>query len=707
MYLRLRQPSDRLANAWNRAFAASVERRRRLELWLEAERAQLPLWFVVGLGCGIAAWLILAGPPQWIAFLLLSSGIAAAGFTFGRGRAGRAVAWFALALALGCALLWARSAQVAAPRLGAVRIALLSGRVEGVERLVARDVTRILLAPDDPRLPPRLRLSIPQDQAPSGLVPGATVRLRARLTPPMAMPLPGAHDFARDLWFARIGGVGRTLGPVIVTAPAPDRWTLDGLRARLDAHIRARLPPSEGAIATALVSGNQDAVPQDDAEAMRRSGLAHLLSVSGLHIAAAIGAAMFVSLRLLALSERLALRFNLVLVSAGFGALAGIAYTLLTGAQVPTVRSCVGALIVLLGMALGRDALSLRVVAAAAFLILALRPEALGGASFQLSFAAVTVIIAIHALPWVRRNLGPHEEGLAMRGLRALAGLTLTGLAVEIGLMPFALYHFHRAGLYGVGANLVAIPLTTFVIMPLEALALLLDPLGLAGWAWWATGLSIRFLLAVAHLASEASGSVAVLPSMPRWAFAMMVGGGIWLCLWSRRPRWLGLVPIAIGAVAAAATPPPDLLVTGDGRHLAVVGGDGTPAILRERSGDFIRDLMGEASGFDGELPPLAGASYARCTREACVARIERGGRPWAILALRSQQRLPWGELVAACARADIVVAERRLPRACVPLQLRLDAPALARTGGLAISLGRVARTETVAEALGDHPWAH
>ena len=128
---------------------------------------------------------------------------------------------------------------------------------------------------------------------------------------------------------------------------------------------------------------------------MRRSGLAHLLSVSGLHIAAVVGAAMLLTLKLLALSERLALRFNLVLVAAGVGALAGIAYTLLTGAQVPTVRSCIAALLVLGGIALGRDAISLRLVAVGALVVLLFRPEALAGASFQMSFAAVTAIIAL------------------------------------------------------------------------------------------------------------------------------------------------------------------------------------------------------------------------------------------------------------------------------------------------------------------------
>src|SRR6188768_577320 len=110
----------------------------------------------------------------------------------------------------------------------------------------------------------------------------------------------------------------------------------------------------------------------------------------------------------------------------------------------------------------------MRLLAVAALAILLLKPESLAGASFQLSFAAVTAIIALHSTAWARRTFMRRDEGTAARFLRAIAGMLATGVAVEIAIIPFALYHFHKAGLYGIGANLVAIPLTTFVIMPFE-----------------------------------------------------------------------------------------------------------------------------------------------------------------------------------------------------------------------------------------------
>ena len=676
----------------------------RIESFLETERAQLPLWFVASFATGIAAWLWLPGPSQWTGFALFALAAAAAGLAWGDGRFARALLVAGVALAAGCGWIWLRSEHVAMPQLARPTITVVEARVEKVEPLVAKGDIRLTLAPIGSELPPRIRMSIPAKAAPDGLGEGARIKARARLQPPPSMALPGGHDFARDAWFQRRGAAGRAIGTVEVIEPSPGGG-LDALRDRIGRHIRLALPGPSAGVATALANGDQAGVSEADAEAMRRSGLAHLLSVSGLHIAAAVGAAMLVSLRLLALSERLALRFNLVLVSAGFGALAGVGYTLLTGMQVPTVRACIAALLVLGGIALGREAISLRLVAVGALVVLLFRPEALAGASFQLSFAAVTSIIVLHQLGPVRKFLALREEGWPVRFGRGLVGLFLTGLVVEIALMPFALYHFHKAGLYGVAANLVAIPLTTFVVMPLEAGALLLDTVGLGAPLWAATGWSIDLMLALAHKVADAKGAVAMLPTMPRWAFAAMVGGGLWLCLWKGRVRWWGFAPFAIGAAGAAMAPIPDVLITGDGEHLAIVRSDGVPVLLRAKSGDFVRGMMSEASAFDGDPLNLEEQQFARCSRDSCVADVIRYGRAWRLLAIRSRDRIDWVTLTRACANADIVVASRRLPKGCTPRWLKLDRAALEQSGGIALYLGETPHAETVGGRLGQHPW--
>jgi competence protein ComEC len=681
-----------------------------IEHLFEAERAQLPLWLPVGLMLGIAAWFALPDRAQWIAFMALAAAACLGFAALAPGtRWGRALAIFSLAALTGCSLIWWRAEQAEAPRLARERMMIVAAEIESVQALAAEGKVRLLVRPIGEGLPARLRVNVDRDKMVAGLVPGAIVRLRAWVMPPAPMAVPGAYDFARAAWFQRIGGTGRALEVSILFPASGQSMTarIAGWRQSLSAHIRARLGDGgEAGIAAALATGDQYGIPEADAEAMRRSGLAHLLSVSGLHLTAVVGAVMLLTLKLLALSPGLALRFRLVLIAAGAGALAGIAYTLLTGAEVPTVRSCIAALLVLGGIALGREALTLRLVAVGALVVLLLWPESLPGASFQMSFAAITAIIALHESRRVQSWLARRDEGWPMRLGRFLFGLVLTGLAVELALIPIALFHFHKAGLYGALANVVAIPLTTFVIMPLEALALLLDLAGLGAPLWWLTGLALSFLLWLADAAAGAPGAVALLPAMPAAAFAAMIAGGLWLCLWRTRWRRWGLVPVAAGALWALATPAPDLVVTGDGRHLALRTASGELALLRPRAGDYVRDTLAEASGAEPDFLDLETLPSAACSPDLCVADIDRDGRRWRLLATRTRHFVRWDEMVRACAQADIVVADRLVPRACQPRWLRADRALLSRTGGLSIRLGREPYVATVADRVGRHPWA-
>ena len=673
-----------------------------IETWLEAEREQLVLWLPVALGAGIAAWFALPDATRWTGFLIGAAALALIGVALWGGRFGRAVAVAGVAMTLGCALIWWRAESVAAPVLARPAVVAFEGRVTRIEQLPARDLVRVTLAPlGRADLPGKVRVNLAEDDVPAGLGRGAVVRLRARLMPPPAPSVPGAYDFARVAWFDGLGATGRGFAPVEVLRPGEAAGA--DLRARLSAHIQSRIEGSGGGIASALATGDRGAISDADAEAMQRSGLAHLLSVSGLHVTAVTAAAMLLVLRLLALSPTLALRWRLPLVAAGAGAAAAIGYTWLTGAEVPTIRSCLAALLVLLALSLGREAITLRLVAAGALVVLLLWPEALAGPSFQLSFAAVTAIVALHESPRMKRWFGRREEGRGRRLLRGLGSLLVTGVAVELALMPIALYHFHQAGLYGALANIVAIPLTTFVIMPVEALALLFDVAGLGAPFWWFAAHALDLLLLLARATAHAPGAVAALPAMPGGAFALMVFGGLWIALWRTRLRWAGAAPLALGAVWALLTPAPDLLVTGDGRHLAIRMGDGSMALLRDRAGDYTRSMLSENGGVDDALVALAGQPGVRCSPDLCLIEHRAGGRTWRIAATRSAYLVPWRAMIELCRAADIVVSDRRLPQGCTPRWLKLDREMLARTGGIAVTFGS-ARVVTVRGA-GTHPW--
>lgn len=675
----------------------------RLHAVVDAEREALPLWLPVAFGAGIALWFVTPLGSQRLAAAALLAALAAGALLL-RWR----LAWLPLLLVLaGTGSAGLRSWQVAHPVLATRTIATLHGRVEAVERRRDRDITRLVIAVSAPReLPARVRLTLRGEGQP-GLAPGATIAVRAALAPPAAAAVPGGYDFARRAWFAGIGATGFAMGPAVIERAAPPPGdmaaSLTAARARLTAHIGAAVPGAAGAVAAAFVTGDQGGIPLATAQAMRDAGLAHLLSISGLHIAVVVGGVIFLVRRSLALVPRLALAWPLKAIAIAAGAAAGLFYTLLAGAEVPTVRSILATLIVLLGIVVGREALSLRMLGAAAMLILLARPEALMGASFQLSFAAVVAIVALYESRLGRWLAGHDENDRWWHRLgRQLAALAVTGLVAEAALAPIGLFHFSRAGLYGVLANLVAIPLSSFVIMPLLGLALLADALGTPLF-WPLVGAAMTLLIGLAEAAASLPGAVIRAPMMPMAAYACLIGGGLWLALWRGGWRWWGAPVTGTGLALAALAPVPDLYISGDGRHVGVVTPAGL-ALLRPRTSDFLHDMWSDAAGTDAETPvgPLPGQA---CSRDSCVATIQRDGRRVRVLLTISRDLVAKPAFARACASVDIIVSDRRLPNWCRPRWLKLDRPTLLSSGAVAIDLG-TGRVDSVAARSGDHPWS-
>jgi competence protein ComEC len=684
----------------------------RLEAVLEASGFDRAPWLVVAFAGGIAAWFVLGNLLQWLALLALC-GATLLGALAGLHAEGRypflrqALIVVPGLVMLGCLTVWGKSALIGAEPVAGPVVARFDARIVSREEQPAEDRVRLVLDTREPETGRaiRVRVNLPLAKDRAGLENGAQVRLRARLMPPAPPMLPGSYDFARTAWFNGLAGTGTVLGEVELKRAGDGGGALERTQTALAKHVRSQLGGSSGTIAAAFASGDRGAIAVADEEAMRDSGLTHLLSISGLHVSAVVAAAYVLAIRLLALWPWLALRLRLPLVAAGAGALAGIGYTLLTGAEVPTVRSCIGAVLVLIALALGREALSMRMVAVAAFAVLVLWPEAVVGPSFQMSFAAVIAIVALHGAAPIQRFLLPRAEPWWARGARLFAMLLLTGVVIEFALMPIGLFHFHRAGVYGALANVIAIPLTTFVSMPLIALALVFDAVGAGAPFWWLAGKSLDLLLGLAHWTAGRPGAVTLLPAFGAWPFGLSLAGLLWLALWRGRKRLLGLVPVAVGTLGLALASPPDVLVSGDGKHVGITGAvPGELLVLRDSRSDYARDNLTEQAGMDGALRKLDDWPGAACTREFCAVTLRRGGRDWRFLLGRGTDYVEERALAAACERADVVISDRWLPRSCRPRWFKADRALLGKTGGLAINL-EAGEVSTVSERQGEHGW--
>lgn len=669
-------------------------------------------WLAVAFAAGIGAWFWLRSPAEWIAAMAICAIVALGALALFKGDDRRAhlrtaAVAVALLVAAGIAVIWARSELIGARPLERPMSAQFDGRI--LERIdqPSLDRVRLVLAtrdPDDSSRAIKIRVNLPNEHDDPGFTEGAVVRLWARLMPPAPPMLPGAYDFARAAWFQGYAATGSVQGAPELLAPSEGGTIIAPLQRRLSAHVRSQLGGSPGTIAAAFASGDRGAIDPADDEAMRDSGLTHLLSISGLHVTAVIGAGYVLAMKIFGLWPWLTLRVRLPVLAAGVGALAGIGYTLLTGAEVPTVRSCAAALLVLIALALGREPLSLRMIAVAAMVVMLLWPESLSGPSFQMSFSAVIAIVALHSAAPIRAFLRPRDESWLLRTGRNTAMLLLVGIVIELALMPIVLFHFHRAGFYGALANVFAIPLVTFASMPLIAIALLFDLVGAGAPFWWLAGKSLEAMLWIAHFTAGQPGAVRLMPQMTDLTIALFVAGGLWLALWRGKARLLGFVPAAVATVMLLTTPIPDLLISGDGRHVGITGEGDRLLVLRQTRSSFTRDNIMELAGVQADPLPLNEWPGARCSPDFCAIRLVRGGRDWEVLMSRSNNYVEIPDLAAACARADIVVSDRWLPRACEPRWLRADRRMLSRTGGLAIDLAKPSM-RTVAEGQGEHGW--
>ncbi|MGV8840037.1 MAG: ComEC/Rec2 family competence protein [Bauldia sp.] len=678
-----RQWAIRRGRRLARAVAATYAR--------ELEQRRAALWVPVLLGAGILGYFGLPSepPPALVALLGLASLAAAIAARRRLHLVGLSAA--VLAVATGLALMKARTEIVATPMIAAEYTGVLTGWIETLERMGPREVrivVRVATLEDftPGQHPRKVRITVRGDV--TGLVVGAGISGLVGLQPPAAPVIPGGYDFGRELFYRGIGGSGFSYGPPdladIGPAPFAIAWRvpIERLRDAIGARIEATLPGDVGQIANALVTGDRGGLSDEVTEHYRVSGLTHILSISGLHMALVAGISFFGLRAILALVPALALRRPIKKWAAG-GALGLSAfYLFLSGGDVAAQRSFVMLAVMLAAVMLDRRAFSVRNIAIAALIVLVRTPEAILTAGFQMSFAATLALVAGFEWFAARRRdrlaIGPTPGPSPLRWLLTwLGGAAMTSLLAGLATAPFGAFHFNRTQPLSLVANLFAIPFVSLVVMWSLLVAVLLMPLGwdrpflvLAGWG-------IGQMNGIAAVVTEWTGTSGMVAASPPIALLLAVAGILWLCLWRERWRLLGIVPIAVAFLLAGTAARPDVLVDETGTAMMVRGPDGAYRFAG-RGATFEQEVWLRADA-DPRLPgdPTLGQGVL-CDPVGCTLALgTTGGR----VALSVEP----SALAEDCRMAFVVVTALDAPEGCAAMVI--DGRDLARRGVHALFL--------------------
>ncbi|SMP10796.1 ComEC/Rec2 family competence protein [Shimia sagamensis] len=605
-------------------------------------------WVPVCLGLGIGIFFAL--PVEPAVAVLVAIGLISCWFawlTIGKEVHVAACLWLVALVLAGVCIAGARAHRVAGPVLEFRYYGAIEGRITAIDRS-ASDAVRLTLnnvkldrfAPEG--TPKRVRISLHGDVTGTDPTPGKLVGTTGHLSPPSGPVEPGGFDFQRHAWFKQIGAVGYTRVPVVALELPGNGGGIYGFRMRLSAAIQARMAPDVAGFAAAVTTGDRSGISEAVTEALRGANLAHLLAISGLHMGLLAGF-VFGALRFcIALVPTVALRVDGKKIAACGSLVAATGYLLLSGGAVSTERAYVMTVVVLLAVMLERRALTLRAVAVAAIMVLVLRPEAMMGPGFQMSFAATVALVGVFG--WLRDmqwQLGP-------KWLRPVSAVVVSSLVAGLATAPFAAMHFNHVAHYGLLANVVSVPVMGILVVPAAVVAALLVPIGLEAAPLWVMEQGLRWILTVAQFVSGLDGARGTVPSGGRWVLPVIAVGGLWLLLWQGRARVAGLAVVCIGFWLWSDAERPDVLISDTGGLVGVMTPQGR-ALSKAKGQGFVAENWLEN---DGSERDQAGAASLWPGEESRVPFVELtgGGR------LIHVQGKTGKAMFDGCAPEDIVV---------------------------------------------------
>lgn len=662
-----------LRDTWSagRQLASALPARSAAALKLEAERGALFLFVPVLLGVGAALYFTAPFEPGLALLLLLLGGACALAFVVRRWR-GTFLALSAAAVCLsGVLAAKVETLRLSTKMLGSEVVTRMTGRVVRVERLAAGRVrlTLDVLSTERPKLrysPDRVRVTAAKLSQPPHS--GMTVQGLVRLMPPSGPAMPGGYDFSFQSYFNGIGASGFFLGVPASLLPSDDAFGLnnwiENVRDRIAERIRGRIGGPEGEIAAALIVGVRGGIPDAVNEALRRTGLAHVLSISGLHMAMVAATVMGAVRALLALFPGFGSRRSIKKRAAAAALLVVSAYVAFSGADVAAVRSFLMLAVMLIAVLFDRAALSVRNLAIAAAVILLIWPHELLGPSFQMSFAATGALVAAYAA-WAdyrsaRGSRTSASPTLATRSLRhgatMISALAATSLIAGAATAAFGIYHFQRVSPLSLPANLAVMPVVSVMVMPFALLGMLAMPFGLDGPFLAVMGLGLHWMIGITQWFSERSPIDAV-GAIPPLSLALVVVALTGFTLATTWLRFVLLPLLVLAVLLASLAPGPDIFVSEDAKLISVATHDGSLAINAERGGGFALENWMHASAAWKISRPASQSRTGIGSRAAKRAKTEEMPPRFSCAVGLCSLKLPDGRTVAHASTAEAAAA--------------------------------------------------
>lgn len=570
--------------------------------------------------------------------------------------------------------------------------------------------TGIVADIDDTQRGVRLLLQLKERPASFEAIHTIRLSIRASLTVPeigteikgeaTLLPLGGVlsesgYNFRRVAYFQGVSATGQLLNyQEISTGCGHFNLILKALRHHITDTIMGQFLPDQdaGGIMAALVTGARGGIANTTRQAFTDAGLAHLLAISGLHLSLIAGFVFLLIRRGLSLSMYFAESYDLKKVAACLTIPFLLFYLLISGVGIPALRAFLMIFLAMMAVVLDRNPLSMRLVCFAAGVILFIYPESLLSASFQLSFAAVIALIGVYENGWRPFHQWAAQGGIFKKMILYLAGIIATTLIASYATTPLTIAIFQRFSLQAVLGNLVAIPLTGFVIMPLIVLFLLLMPVGGEFLVTPFLKCAIQFLIKVSLYIATLPGAAIIVPEQSPLFLILFVMGGIWFCLWQQRWRYLGIIPMILAFCCLKLAADPKIFIPE--REQAIYGFDGQRAFcLGCGTSGFIQDMFLRQVGVC-EIDRLPSPTMTRVMGEKTV--------------FLTVKKLSKSHLHEQCHQADYLLSPRSIFYACPDKNRVVDRFTLQQQGTVIANFKRTGKMEikTSCQLQGCRPWS-